>query len=630
MLLTLARRIGIILLLSVPSFAATYYVAMGATACGGSACSDSNNGTTKTTAWLHAPGMANCTNTCNATTPAGDDSIIFRIGDTWTNASFSWSFKSSGTAGHLIYYGVDPTWTDGSARTRPIFNLGNASPTDSLFRIILLNKSFITLDNFEIVNVACLPSATNGTTTVFDWFDNSETNVLVENMYVHGWNNPVFAIGTGNAAASGTSVTNFVPYSYSPAVVTTWPTTYSGVVRVQSIPAYLAISSGNSSPTVTSITGTNPYTINFTESPSNTGPGCTGCTFQIGGDYCLINGGVEGAQTNNVFQNNVIDGLDTAEAQLNPFSDCGFSESNNQFCLSSATAGFREPNIWRGNVVQYVASAFVGSCYEWSTNLIQNLRLGTDPTNHTNGIECVDDFPVNNATFFYSNVVRHTTNPNTNTPGGQYSIGLGAVLPNINVGETAYLFNNVFYDVLQNAVFERGTNTGNWKIFNNTADCGPSWSLTFPCVNSGQTGDLIENNYFVTTNGSPIGAGGTVTNNLIQTPTVATGQGYTPNQTFAYFPTLGGSTIGNGVSLASLCTTIAAIQSAAGTACLSDTPYAVGYNAVTHAPIIPGRTTATHGSTWDQGGYQFAGTAGITPSGSLGNGAKISGGAVIR
>src|SRR4029077_14620960 len=53
----------------------TYYIAANG--------SDSNNGTSKTTPWLHAPGMANCTGTCASTTPQPGDSFIFRGGDIW-------------------------------------------------------------------------------------------------------------------------------------------------------------------------------------------------------------------------------------------------------------------------------------------------------------------------------------------------------------------------------------------------------------------------------------------------------------------------------------------------------------------------------------------------------------------
>ena len=48
----------IFLLFAVNAFSATYYIDNSATGCGGSGCSDSNNGTSTATAWQNAPGMA--------------------------------------------------------------------------------------------------------------------------------------------------------------------------------------------------------------------------------------------------------------------------------------------------------------------------------------------------------------------------------------------------------------------------------------------------------------------------------------------------------------------------------------------------------------------------------------------
>src|SRR5581483_4845258 len=81
--------------------ATTYYVAASG--------SDSNNGTSTTTPWLHAPGMSTCTATCASTTIKPGDSIIFHGGDTWHfgNSSLTpfagfknnaWSFSASGSA----------------------------------------------------------------------------------------------------------------------------------------------------------------------------------------------------------------------------------------------------------------------------------------------------------------------------------------------------------------------------------------------------------------------------------------------------------------------------------------------------------------------------------------------------
>ena len=45
--------------------------------------SDSNNGTSEATPWLHAPGMTSCTGSCASNAPSGGTGYIFRGGDTW-------------------------------------------------------------------------------------------------------------------------------------------------------------------------------------------------------------------------------------------------------------------------------------------------------------------------------------------------------------------------------------------------------------------------------------------------------------------------------------------------------------------------------------------------------------------
>jgi hypothetical protein len=57
------------------AWVATFYIAASG--------SDSNNGTSKSTPWLHAPGMPTCSNNCNSHSPSPGDQIIFRGGDTW-------------------------------------------------------------------------------------------------------------------------------------------------------------------------------------------------------------------------------------------------------------------------------------------------------------------------------------------------------------------------------------------------------------------------------------------------------------------------------------------------------------------------------------------------------------------
>jgi hypothetical protein len=298
---------------------------------------------------------------------------------------------------------------------------------------------------------------------------------------------------------------------------------------------------------------------------------------------------------------------------LNPFGDCGLTEGNNNACVASGTAEWRLPNIWRDNVIRYVANGAVGECTEWSGNLIEYIRLSTNPTAHTNAIECVDDNPVNGTTLFYGNVIRHTNNPNPNTPGGRQSIGLGDIQAVPKSGETTYVFNNVMYDTLQNAIIERGGPNGKQIAFNNSGECGTSWELTHVCVNPVEPGDIYQNNHFVTSNSTPFGncSGYTCKTNLIMAPATASSNRYTESQTFAFAPTSSKSpTVGAGTSIDAFCSAISGAGfSVAAQACQSDTPYAVGYNQTTHSVIIPNRTTISRPGVPDIGAYQYSSTS---------------------
>jgi hypothetical protein len=613
-------RMGLLLFIAIitasAARAATYYVDY-------TNGNDSNNGTSKATPWKHAPGMNGCSGACNSASLNAGDKVILKGCVTWPNSAFSWSIPFGGSAGNPIYYGVDQTWWDStvsgcaSAWNRPIFNLGNANPSDSLNRIILYyNYPYVTLDNFEITNIAANWNPTNGSTGIFA---GSPGNSTVENMYVHGWVNPCFSIGTGNLSAGSSTVTNYVPLSYSPAasaITTSWGS--SGPcqhVLVQAPNGGIPL--GNNTPEVTSVSGSNPYTVTFTNTSGGASGNCSGCLIQVGADFFQVFEGIEGPTNNDIAQDNVIDGSDTAEVKLNPYGDCGLTEGNNNFCVASGTVLWRVPNIFRNNVIRFVENAAVGECTEWSGNLIEYVRMSTDPTAHTNFVECLNDNPVNGATLFYNNVIRHGTNPNTNTPTGRWAVGVGAVWYTPVAGETSYFFNNIFYDVLENNVFERASSLGTTIAFNNSVDCGASWSLINLCANELLSVDIYQNNLFVTSASPALtGSGFASISNL----TIATGHGYGETETpYAFAPPSGGATIGKGTSIASLCSGVSSAQPAAGTACGLDTAYAVTYNTSNHTVTIPARTQLTRPSTPDIGAYQYsassAPTAPLPPTG---------------
>lgn len=88
--------------------------------------SDSNNGTTKTTAWIHAPGMTGAIMTY---THANGDRFIFHGGSTCPQAYLPWTFTNHGTSGNPDYYGVDTTWYSGT-------NSGHVTTSGTLVALI--------------------------------------------------------------------------------------------------------------------------------------------------------------------------------------------------------------------------------------------------------------------------------------------------------------------------------------------------------------------------------------------------------------------------------------------------------------------------------------------------------------
>lgn len=637
------RFLALFLAVSMPAWSTTYYVSYTHGA-------DTNNGTAKATPWQHAPGMNNCASNCNITPGAGD-SIIFEGCVTWPNAAFSWAVPSGGTSGNNTYYGVDKTWWDStvtgctSAWNRPIFNLGAATVTDSLQRIIMPFTSYTTLDNFEITNFLDADSNHSGEneTHVFD----VGNYILIENMYIHGWVDEFFSVGTGNLTSGSSTVTNFVPYAYSPqSPSSSWIGTGAGqsdFIIVGTIGSHgtgggTIPQTGNGAQ-VTAITGSNPYSITWTSSGSATG-NCTGCVITVGGDFLMIFAGNESGNPGTVVQNSVIDGSDSSSALLNPYGDCGASESDNQICLTSGIAQWRGPQIFRNNVIRYVASVAVGACTEWSGNLLEYIRFSTNASAHTNGIECLDEQASNNAILFYNNVFRHTNVANASEPHGQSSIGLGWAW-SAPTGTTAYEFNNVTYDTLQNAWFGPSgsgygctSNCGANVAFNNSSDGGPSWSLTYapssacPSVMSSCT---FENNHWITGSasqfiGGSCGSNCTVTTDLLQSVATANGQGYSESETYAYSPINGsGSTVGAGSSISSYCTAITSANAAAGAACADDTTYAASEQTIGGVvqAVSPTRVVRVRKSTPDIGAYEYLVPSGATFSGATVNGATI-------
>ena len=179
--LPLASLILIFGFATVPAaFATNYYIAANG--------SDSNNGTSKTTPWLHAPGMANCASACASANPAAGDQFFLRGGDTWT-ISAAWTFSWSGTSVNQIYLGVDQTWYTGSSWARPIISGGGSFPgaagTGAFLMLGIGSQSYVTVDNLEWTGLNWSTSITG--LVGYIGLGGNSANILIKNNYFHGW-----------------------------------------------------------------------------------------------------------------------------------------------------------------------------------------------------------------------------------------------------------------------------------------------------------------------------------------------------------------------------------------------------------------------------------------------------------
>ncbi|NLF30143.1 MAG: hypothetical protein GX591_04550 [Planctomycetes bacterium] len=147
--------------------------------------SDSNNGTSRTTAWKKAPGMAGFGGTYYH---VAGDSFIFKGGVTWPSDCYPWVINYGGTSGEVRdYYGVDKTWYDGDAWTRPVLD-NESVPTVIL---VTVNANYVTLDNFEVINFywnlwSCNAERGYPRAAIF-YVGYMKKHNYITNCYVHDW-----------------------------------------------------------------------------------------------------------------------------------------------------------------------------------------------------------------------------------------------------------------------------------------------------------------------------------------------------------------------------------------------------------------------------------------------------------
>jgi hypothetical protein len=166
-----------LVILSSNAAATTYYIAANG--------SDSNNGTSKTSPWLHAPGMSGCSGACASKSPQAGDQFILRGGDTWAITG-TWNWSWSGSSGNNILLGVDQTWYSGGSWARPILSGAGTWPGSATgqFFLNLGGSSNVEVANLEFTGYYLGSAATSQTGYLYK---GNGTNVLLHDNYMHGW-----------------------------------------------------------------------------------------------------------------------------------------------------------------------------------------------------------------------------------------------------------------------------------------------------------------------------------------------------------------------------------------------------------------------------------------------------------
>jgi hypothetical protein len=230
---SLVRLLVALALVCVPALATTHYIAASG--------SDSANGTSTSTPWLHAPGMPGATGNAASYSPAAGDVFYFRGGDTWHFSNSSpasgvytggaWSGFNSGNTSTCVQ---DPS---GTVVTTGCIYYGTLS---SFFNSTVCGASFcrpiFSADNPQTTAQVSSCTYNNGTTNLITvgsasavWFDNIEftgwcygstvsSNVLVmyglqdriSNSYFHAWSTTTSVDDSMHMIDGNLSLTNYM------------------------------------------------------------------------------------------------------------------------------------------------------------------------------------------------------------------------------------------------------------------------------------------------------------------------------------------------------------------------------------------------------------------------------------
>lgn len=538
--------------------------------------SDSANGTSESTPWQHMPSCQNATSTSAAHTPSTGEGWIFKGGVTVDYHCWPANVPWGGSSGTPDYMGPDPGWFTSGSWARPIFSGGGSAGYNSNSGTMLgdstHNAIYITIDNIEFTGLY--------------W---SGTNCQSSAAYCNyvAWH--VAGFNVGGSSADGWEIKNIYAHNITHSA---YPTSNdpSNTSAIFWIPR-----AANSS-----------FHNNYLDNSDG------------GADCCW------GVYAGNIYQN-----------YFNDFDNIVFQ-------ASSSNNDNASPFLLHDNTINQMVTTF------YPNN-------GSEP--HGNCIHVFGTLTSSYKQLIYNNRV------NCMDYSGQPTWGNAESFLWEEDGSVGYYFNNVNTNEYQGngyniGNFSGGSQGGTLTTFQNTNECGldpnsPKGTSNDPgnlCVNvkvSTSTTALAEyndvgfsSNYY---GGAgvflPSGWAGTFTSSPrvsktcggIATTTfggtyfcvpigVGNGTGnLNISQTYPFAPldTTAASLIGTAANLISTCTAISAINSAAGTACLSDTTLGVSAVVSGHTVSFPARTPIAHATgvgQWEIGAYEESAASQAAPA----------------
>jgi len=535
--------------MSVGAQAATYYIdyATG---------SDSNNGTSKSTPWKHAPGMIGTsgnvlsyetTHYNSSNTDVAGDSFIFKGGVTWPNACFAWVWRWGGGTGwtvgtDAVYFGVDQTWYTGASWSRPIFdaqatdvtiNTKGISPIDNvMLRIYKGTGGYFIVDNLEFKGMYHL--------------DNNEDMMLaiaalvaeVKNCYIHGWGHgPI--VNTGPCSDMGDGKTY--------AICNRWASGPDSGEYANSAFRALTTSYDNENNDVRVhhcyIDGSDSY-----PTPGNMTNATKGFIRHFYNNYIAY---VQNALTNNFcwyVWGNTFEEICTVTDFV----------SNNHRNLYQSYGGSGKSSYVYNNLAKNVAG---GATFLW--------------------------YPTDSTKFYcFNNVIYGDNNATLVFSSGQLT----------SASNTAglYAWNNTFQLAPNNPFFAIG----------GSAIGGSSSGYAAYAF-------FVKNNHLISTNDGIQPRIDTVVidtaTNVEHTNAAATSANYTSGSTYPFAPqAVDALTVGNGTNVSSICSSlIDSDPSYPSIACQYDSPLGVSINKTDHTVSYPNRTPILRGQTWDIGAYEY-------------------------